>query len=464
MTLSPRLFRALGWCALIVAGLAAAFIPLAWLEGAADAARGFFFTAVAGGFLGGVAVAGTRGVKTSAGPSAALRLALYSWLTMPLLAAAPLAAGSGSIATGVFEAYSAMTTTGAVLSAPEDIARTLVLWRCVIAWIGGLASLVLAATVFAALDRRGVGLRRTSLLTVERSDLFTNFGRALRRLGLAYGLLTGVGFLALALTGAGAFNALCLALSGAATAGLQPFSGGLSQGLNVAGVTVLAAICLLGAWNMAVQYEALTRLRTTRGSGEMRAIMATAIAVGVIALVTGGAAIAAPAAFDALFALTTAGHQSTAAQAAPAAALVLLAMVGGSTISTAGGIKMPRVLLLMRRAGGELSLLSHPSAAVRTRYAGRSVSDDALAGVWVYALAFPVALALGAVVMGIAGADFESAWLLSGAALTNAGPIAGDLWSAQSPAALGVAALLMVIGRLEILAAAAALYVMVVRD
>jgi trk system potassium uptake protein TrkH len=464
MALSPRLFRALGWSALILAGFAAVFTPLALLEGESDAARGFFLTAVAGGFAGGVAVAGTRGVTSSAGASAALRLALFGWLIMPLLAAAPLVTAEGSLTVGVFEAYSAMTTTGAILTAPEDLPRSLVLWRCVIAWLGGLASLVLAATVFAALDRRGVGLRRTSLLTVERSDLFTNFGRAVRRLGLAYALVTGLGLLGLLLSGAGAFNALCLALSGIATAGLQPFSGGLSAGLNASGVVVLAALCLLGAWNMAVQYEALTRLRTTRGSGEMRAMLVLALGLGLLFGLTGGAALFAPAAFEALFALTTSGFQIGEAPVVPPVALVLLALLGGSTISTAGGIKMPRILLLMRRAGGELSVLSHPSAAVRTRYAGRSVSDEALAGVWVYALAYPVALAIGAVLIGLGGADFESAWLLSGAALTNAGPVAGGLWADQSAASLGAAGLLMVAGRLEVLAAAAAIYVMLARD
>lgn len=464
MALSPRLFRALGWCALMIAGLAVLFIPIALVEGDDAAARGFFLTALSGGFAGGVAVAGTAGVTSSAGASAALRLALYGWLTMPLLAAAPLASASGSVWVGVFESYSAMTTTGAVLIAPEDMSQTLVLWRCVIAWLGGLASLVLAATVFAALDRRGVGLRRTSLLTVERSDLFTNFGRAVRRLGLAYALLTGAGFLGLALTGAGAFEALCLALSGAATAGLQPFSGSLSEGLNPAAIAVLAGLCLMGAWNMAVQYEVLTRLRTTRGGGEMRAMLILALGAGCVAAITGGIAMFAPAAFDALFAVTTAGFQTSAGAGAPAAALVLLAMLGGSTISTAGGMKMPRVLLLMRRAGGELSLLSHPSAAVRTRYAGRSVSDDALAGVWVYALAFPAALAFGAVMIGLGGAGFESAWLLSGAALTNAGPIAGDIWASQPPLSLAASVVLMIAGRLEVLAAAAAIYVMVARD
>ena len=464
MAISPRLVRALGWCALTLAGMAVVFLPFAVLERAQAALTGLAVTAVVSGFLGGIAVAGTHGVSMVAGATPALRLSLLGWFLVPLLAAPPLIVASGSWVTGLFESYSAMTTTGAVLLPPEELSRTLVMWRTAIAWIGGLANLVLAATVFAALDRRGVGLRRTSLLTVERSDLFTNFGRATQRLGLVYACITVFGTFAFLLTGTPPYEALSLAMAGVSTSGLQPVSGPLEQFLNVPGVMVLALLCLSGAWNMAVQYEALTRLRTTRGSGELRAMIAIAVALGAVAALLNGASSFAVTVFDAIFALTTSGFQTAGSVGLPSAVLILLAMLGGSTISTSGGIKMPRALLLARRAGGELSVLSHPSAAIRTRYAGRSVSDEALTGVWVYALAFPAVLGLGAVAIGFTGASFEEALMISGASITNTGPIAAEQWAGQSAFGLLTASILMILGRLEILAAAAAIYVLLVRD
>jgi trk system potassium uptake protein TrkH len=364
----------------------------------------------------------------------------------------------------VFEAYSALTTTGAVILPPEAAPRSIILWRSVVAWMGGLASLVLAATIFAALDRRGVGLRRTSLLTVERSDLFTNFGRALRRLGAIYAAMTGLGALGLALTGAPLFEAICLSLAALSTSGLAPFSGGLLQQLNIAGMLLMVILCLAGAWNFAVMYDLVTRRRMGRGTGEMRAIIAAACIVALAAVALLGLPVLLPAFFDALFAITTSGYQSTSQSIAGPAVWLLLALVGGSTISTSGGVKMPRILLLVRRSAGELEVLAHPSATVRTQFSGRPVSDTALAGVWVYALAFPIALALGAVLIGMGGADFDAAWRMSAAALSNAGPLAAVDWSQQSPASLYAACVMMVLGRLEVLAAAAAIYVIFARD
>ena len=357
-----------------------------------------------------------------------------------------------------------MTTTGAVLGALEETSRAIVLWRSYLAWLGGLASLVLAATVFAALDRRGVGLRRTSLLTVERADLFTNFGRAFRRLGVVYGLVTALGAVMLMITGAAPFDAVCLALSGVATAGLAPQAGPLSEWLPPASILILAALCLAGAWNFAVLYEWLSRFRLQRGTGELRAMTAIAGVCGVGAMAFAGIGSVPAGVLDGLFAITTAGYQTAATSPVPVTVLLLLAFIGGSTISTSGGVKMPRILLLLRRAGGELSLLSHPSAAVRTRFAGRSVFDEALAGVWVYALAFPVALGFGAVAIALGGAGFEPAWRTAAASLSNMGPPAAADFAQLPPASLLVSAVLMIAGRLEVLAAAAAIYVIFARD
>ncbi len=464
MALSPRMFRALAWCALTVALSALPFVAFAHLEGAPAAARGFFFTAIAGGFTGGVILAGTRGADTPARASAALRLALFGWLMIPLLTAAPLVIVNESLAAGVFEAYSALTTTGAVILSPDAAPQSIILWRCLVAWMGGLASLVFAATVFAALDRRGVGLRRTSLLTVERSDLFTNFGRAVRRLGAIYVAITLAGALALAITGTPLFEALCLSLAALSTSGLAPFSGGLSASVNAAGLLIIVLLCLAGAWNFAVMYDLATRRRMGRGTGEMRAIIAMACVVALAAVAVHGGQALFPVLFDALFAITTSGYQATSQIYIGPAVLLFLALIGGSTISTSGGVKMPRILLLVRRSAGELEVLAHPSATVRTQFSGRPVSDTALAGVWVYALAFPVALGFGAILIGLGGAPFDEAWRMSTAALTNAGPLAGVDWGAQSPASLYAACLIMVLGRLEVLAAAAAIYVIFARD
>ncbi|PWE17193.1 hypothetical protein DDZ18_05725 [Marinicauda salina] len=457
MRLSPRLFRALGWCFVILGASAAPFAGLAALEGAAAVSRGFAVTAALGLFTGGVALAGTQASRRAAGPHDAMRLVFYGWALTPLIAAPPLIAAAGSAAGGAFEAYSGLTTTGATVLVPEDMPRSIVLWRSLLQWLGGYASVIFAVTVFAALGSRGADLHRTSLLTVEGEDLFTNFGRAGRRIGGVYAGLTAVGWVAMLIAGVRPFDALCLALSGAATGGFAPQSGPVGEWAPFGGLVVLAALSLAGGWNIALEYELLSRRRMSRRIGELRGLLAAAGALAVTAWLVAGPAAIAGGFLDGVFAITTAGYAS-GGDVLPPVLLVLTALVGGGVISTAGGLKMSRVLLLARRAGADLNLLAHPSAAVRTRLGGRATTSEALVSVWVYALAFPATLALGAIAAGIAGADFADGWLMTGAALANAGPLAAVDYSAQPAGVLAVLSVVMVLGRLEVLAAAAAVF------
>jgi trk system potassium uptake protein TrkH len=210
------------------------FILFAGLEGRGDIARGFTVTVATGRVYRRHRSRGDR--HRSIARRGQRRLAAGAfWVGSGPSAGVAAADRRHRLACrqGVFEAYSALTTTGAIIQSPEEAGVSITLWRCVLAWLGGLGSLVLAATVFAALDRRGVGLRRTYLLTVEHSDLFTNFGRALRRFGAIYVGVTLAGFVLLMLLGTAPFDSLCLALSGIATAGLAPRQERLMSGCRL---------------------------------------------------------------------------------------------------------------------------------------------------------------------------------------------------------------------------------------
>lgn len=462
---SPRTIRALGWSWLIIGLSALPFTLYATALGEVPAARGLGTSALIGMFLGGACLTATRGLDRRVGPPAALRLLVLGWITGPLVAAPSFGAVSEDAVQAIFEAVSALTTTGATLTEPDSMPRSLVVWRSMLQWLGGLATLILAVTVLAGLDDRRAGLRRSSLLTIESGDLFSNLGRALIRLGAVYAGLTAVGFIALAFAGASTFEALSLALSGVSTGGYVPRGGELTEWLPLPAIFVLAVLCVLGAGNMAVLYEHVTRGRVTRRFGDVRSMLAIALACGVLMLLSVGPAAGLAGFFDALFAVTTAGFSVSASDPVlPVVALVTLAMAGGAAVSTSGGIKMARLRLLIRRAGHDILLLVQPSAVGGSRFAGRTVNESALVSVWAYALAYPVVMALGALALGPFAADMGIAWSVSGAALTNAGPIAGQSYGEVGTGGLVIVSVLMILGRVEILPLAAVIFLLFTGD
>lgn len=458
---SPRTIRALGWSWLLIGLCAVPFTLYAAAMDEAAAARGLGTSALIGLFLGGGALAATRGLDRKVRAPAALRLLVVGWITGPLIAAPSFGAVSDGWIEAVFEAVSALTTTGATLTEPDTMPRSLVVWRAMLQWLGGLATLVLAVTVLAGLDDRRAGFRRSSLLTIDSGDLFSNLGRAAIRLGGVYAGLTAAGFLALVLAGVSAFEAISLALSGISTGGYVPRGGELTEWLPVPAIAVLALLCLVGAGNMAVLYEHLSRGRVTRRFGDMRAMLAVALACGVLMGLTGGAAAGLAGLLDGLFAVTTAGYRISAPEGGlPVVVLITLALAGGAAVSTSGGIKMARLRLLIRRAGRDILLLVQPSAAGGSRFAGRTVNEAALVSVWAYALAYPVVMAFGALALGAFTPDMGTAWSIAGATLANAGPVAGSAYGDTGAGGLIIASILMILGRIEILPLAAVIFLL----
>ena len=106
----------------------------------------------------------------------ALGLAFLAWVTTPAVAALPFwITGYFDPLDSLFEAYSAVTTTGATLLPADQLPRSLVFWRAILGWMGGYATLLLAIAVFAALDRDVPAIRRSPLLTIRADNVFSHF-------------------------------------------------------------------------------------------------------------------------------------------------------------------------------------------------------------------------------------------------------------------------------------------------
>jgi trk system potassium uptake protein TrkH len=456
------LLRPLGalWTALGVAAILTAIAAMALGEGEGVAI--FVATGVIGIVPGVLLLAATHGIPIRARPVEALGLALLAWITGPIIAALPFYFSGQFDAIGAaFEAYSAVTTTGAILVPPEALSRVLVFWRAELSWLGGFSTLLLAAAIFAALDKDAPAIRRSALLTISPDNVFSHLRLAASRIGLIYAVLTGLIWFALILSGHSLFVATTLALSAISTGGYEPISGGLATWLGPVSITVLAMGCLAGALNVSLFWD---MLRDRRSLLEPDLAGIAVLILGVTAfysIAQPGQVL--PNIFDALFAVTTSGH-SVSGQGVPVpGAALFAALIGGAAASTAGGVKVSRILLLWRRMGAELALLADPSTISRIRFRGRVARDSALISIWAYVLAFAATLGFGGVALAFAGLSFEQAFAAVAAGLSNAGPLyeqTGEThdWSELSGIGLMIMIPIMILGRLEVLAALAALW------
>lgn len=451
-------------------------------------ARAFFYsgllTLILFSFIA-VAARGTRALR----PARSNLLALFGAFTLlPLVLALPFlnAVPDTTLLNAAFEMLSSITTTGATLYDPERLPGSVHLWRGLVGWLGGFIVWVAALAVLAPLNLGGfeIGARRQGgtesfgpiTHIADSAERMTAFAR---RLWPVYGGLTGSLWLALFLTGEAPSVALIHAMSTLSTSGISPV-GGLSGGSSGFVGEFLIFIFLIFALSRVTfgPEDRIFGMRALREDPELRTGLLIIVVLPVVLFLrhylaasafedAQSAAHGLSALWGGLFTvasfLTTTGFESVAWDQArswsgldsPGLLLMGLALFGGGVATTAGGVKLLRVWVLYRHGLRELEKLVHPHSV-----GGEQIGFQRHAAfvAWIFFMLFAMSIAATTTGLAATGLDFEQSLVLALACLTTTGPLieAGlsDPLSLATlePAAKGIAAAAMVVGRLEMLA------------
>ncbi len=425
--------------------------------------------AVLSALVGGLMITASFKASTKESSGEAILFLVLYWAVVPIVCSLPfyvLGATSGPI-TAIFEGVSAITTTGASTLDAEVQSRTLLFYRSLLQFFGGVSVAVFAVVVLAALNLTGTGIHRSGLFTFRSGELFTRFLGVGQLVAAIYLFLSAIAFVLMVMGGTDTFTALCLALSGISTGGLQPFVGPLANVLSPVSAIVLALLCLVGAFNISILWDFL-RLRRLRPffrlfiHVEHRGLFAIAACLILITLVFAGLPNFGPAILDSIFFVSSAGfrYDVISLDMIPSPILICVALIGGSALSTAGGIKVIRLLLLFRHLGTDMARLSHPSRVKPIEFRGNVIDDDEFLSIWMYFFGYALCFAFGALALAASGLNLQDSMATSAASLANMGPLldmtlpsSGLRYGDFSGLQMTVAALLMLIGRVEVLVA-----------
>lgn len=491
-------------------------------------ARNFFYagllTLIFCGLIGLATIANPR----KRGPREMLLNMVAFFTLLPLVLAVPFAESLGD--TGWFNAWwemvSSLTTTGASLYSADLLAEPLHLWRALVGWMGGFFVLAAAVAILAPLRLGGFELmtnpygptqsfrdlppsdaprRIQPHLSDPRHDtrLADPMARLLRAaqavlppyLGLTLVLWAG-----LLVAGDPSFLALMRALGTLSTSGISPILGQTGEVSGFAGEFLVFLFLLPALSRRFWPGGALLRAsRNLHDDPELRMAAALVLLVTLVlflrhflgAIDTGASqepALAGLASglralwgglFNALSFLTTTGWNSVDWQGArawsgltsPGLILAGLAMMGGGVATTAGGVKLLRVYAMARHGEREMQRLIHPSAIAGGGRLARHLRREGAYLAFIFFMLFAMSIAVVVTLVSIQSVQFETATILSIAALTNTGPLAGAIpltpvfegtagvasapwegWSGLPAFTKLVLALAMILGRIETLA------------
>ncbi|MEP0322508.1 TrkH family potassium uptake protein [Bauldia litoralis] len=459
----------LGWI-LLALSIAAAGVALYSLVSHDGLSPLFAEVAAITAGVGGTCVLSTVGRTFELRFRDATLLTVLAWFAVPAFIALPYLADplDLSLADAYFEAVSGLTTTGAtVLTGLDDLPHSLLLWRSLSQWIGGMGIIGFAILILPFLKIGGMQLFRLEFS--DRSDKRLPRARSIALVvAEIYVGLTVLCFLAYRLLGMDAFDALNHALTTLPTGGFSThdssfgyFDSALLQWASVL-FMILASLPFLAYFRF-IQRGALR----DRIDPQVEAFLLTIVAATVLFsawLVTSQALGVGEALTESTFNIvsivTTTGYASLDYLGWGTFAAVwffILTFVGGCTGSTAGGLKIFRFQMASRIVGRHISHTIHPHAVLPLRYGGRLVSDEQVGSITVFVALYLATIAVISVMLAILGLDSATALSAAATAVGNVGPGVGSVigpagtFASLPEAAKVILSVAMVMGRLEIL-------------
>ena len=445
-----------------------------------------FLAAIAATLLLGGGFRSLPGDPGDLGPREAFLAVAIIWLLVATIGAIPfVAAATGTIAhpiNALFESMSGLTTTGATTLQEFSVHdRSILMWRQLIQWLGGLGILILATAILSELGVGGAQLMESESQTRNVNKLTPRISETARLIWGLYLGLTGLAvavYYSLGLAGLAPnmdlYNAVAHAFTSVATAGFSP------EPLSIGAFTpivqwAVVPFMIAGSTSFVLMYFAINGqpMRLLKNEefhfylGTL-AFFATVVAAMLAIdpdIEFGAEATIRHAVFNVASIVTTTGYASTDFDLWSAAAkhMLFLAMfIGGMVGSTTCSIKSLRWLVALKAFKRNLFTSVHPEAIRPVRLSGRSVDEDTIRDIYAYLLLsivifflFTIFIVVDSARIGTNVSEFEamgaaaSTFLNIGPAFGDAGPYGTyDGFSMTTKTAMIV---LMWIGRIEII-------------
>lgn len=400
-------------------------------------------------------------------PREALTIVGLGWLVIVAVGAIPFVATrvTDSVAWALFESVSGFTTTGAtVFAVIEELPSSILLWRSLSHWIGGMGIIVLGVAILPL-----IGVGGAQLFFAEAPGITTD--RVQPRIATTARLLWGV-YLALTLVLAGLylmfgmsiFDAVNHAMSALATGGFSTRTASIGYYSPVIQWVTIVFMFLAGV-NFTLHYRTFTGHPSEMfRNAEWQWYLTSTVGVAAMCFIALGAAEGAftgelvrRTTFSVVAVHSTTGFGTSDFAAWPVVCQVLLLglmFVGGMGGSTGGGFKMIRGAVVAQHVLGEIRKVLHPRAVIITRVGKRPIRDELVFKVLAFLAMYMGTHAIGTIVLAAEGTDLVTATSAALAALSSIGPGLGEVGPAGNYGHLSAPALvtlsgLMLLGRLE---------------
>ena len=373
-----------------------------------------------------------------------------------------------------FEAMSGLTTTGATsISDLEVLPKSLLFWRAMNHWIGGIGIIVIFVALLPSMSGTAVYLYNAEVTGFSNSRILPRIRTTAIALFYIYLLLTIILTGILRGMGMDAYDAVYHAFSCIATGGFSDYNTSVAHFKSPMIEYALSVFMVLAAGNFAVYYQVTQNVfkalwEVLEFMVYVVMVLCFSVAIAVNIILVNGYSIEngfRSALFHVASFASTTGFVADDYDKWPSFARMMLAVMfftGGCAGSTAGGIKICRLIVLVKTVAAELRRTLHPQMLLTVYYGKARLSMPTVMNIGRFFFVYIFVVALLTLVTTASGVAPEEAIFGVASCLASVGPAFGSIGAtgtyAELPAGAKIAmALGMLLGRLELFTALALL-------
>ncbi len=368
-------------------------------------------------------------------------MVVLGWTFSSALGALPFYI-SGAIPTytdAFFETASGFTTTGAtILTAIESVSRSMLFWRSLTHWLGGMGIVVLTVAILPVLGIGGLQLLKAEAPGPSVDKITPRIAQTAKVLWFIYLGMTFLETGLLYLGGMDLFDSLTHTFGTLATGGFSPKNASVGHYDSAYVDGVITVFMILAGVNFTLHYRLITgKVVSVFKNTELKVyllivgIATAAVTINLYQNTYGTLSKAFRyASFQVASIITTTGYGTADFEKWPyfaQLALFSLMFIGACSGSTGGGIKVIRLVALFKLGINEMKYLVHPKGVLPIWIDGKPIKKDMTYSISAFFFLYIFILILTTLVCASAGTDITTSFTTALATVGNIGPGFGKI-------------------------------------
>ena len=373
--------------------------------------------------------------KDNVGVREGIAITGLGWLLISVLGLVPYFAGGYlNLLDSLIESFSGFSGTGAtVIDDVEILPRSILLWRSLTNWVGGLGIVVIFMAILPQFGRGGMYILKAETTGPTKDRQMPRIRDNAKGLFMIYVALTSICAVAYFLCGLDTFTAINHAMTTIGTGGFGVFNGTVNEYGNEYLEWCMAFFMLIASGSFAMYLVAIRKgtgviWRNTEFRTYLTIIFVATLVIAVdlvIQMETTPMTAIRSAFFHATSLGSTTGFVAHNFDAYPPISkifMTLLMFLGGCAGSTAGGLKVARIILLFKFVALIVRQKLHPNLIGQVKLSGQPIDEDVVHSAAKFFFAVVVMDISFAAVMMFDGIGFVNAISVSVSTMASVGP------------------------------------------